>query len=362
MPKVLEGLPALYRALLPELFAREVPAERKATCSSCAMCGGGGLHVVESVDGPSRLFRPDTKCCTFHPRLPNYLLGALFADPDPALDAGRARLRQKLERRVGVSPMWITAPAKFELMYQNSRKSFGRAGALLCPYFEQDGGLCTIWKYRDAVCSTFFCKHVAGADGRNFWMGVKSYLARAELNLARMAALELLPDVVLDNKDRLREGPLSADDLDDRPPPEREYTALWGTWAGQEETYYRRCFEVVSGITREQLTAAMGLDGRIELAQLERFYERATHTKLADRLQLNASATVKWLPDGSVALASYSEYDAIALPGTAYPLLVAFTGSEPVAAVRERLRSERGADLGDEVLAVLYQHRILIEA
>lgn len=362
MPAILEALPALYGRLLPDLFTREVPAEEKATCGSCAMCEGGSLSVVDGVEG-SRVFRPDTKCCTFHPRLPNFLVGAIFADPDPALEPGRARLRKKLQARVGVTPMWVKAPARYDLMYQNSRRSFGRAGALLCPYFEPNGGLCTIWRYREAVCSTFFCKHVAAADGRAFWMGVKGYLAWAELQLARLATLELLPDFILEGRDKENaNAPLTAEDLDERGPSEAAYKLLWGAWAGREEEYYRRCYEQVQGISREQLALAMGLDGQIELRQLERLYARATKTLLPNRLKLNPNATVKWLDDGSVGLAAYSEYDAIALPGPAYPLLVAFTGREPVAAVRAKLRQERGQDLGDEVLAVLYQHRILVEA
>jgi hypothetical protein len=62
-----------------------------------------------------------------------------------------------------------------------------------------------------------------------------------------------------------------------------------------------------------------------------------------------------------VALGSYSEYDAVALPGEAYALLVEFTGREPVAEVRERLRSEKQADLGEDVLVELFRHRILVE-
>ena len=49
----------------------------------------------------------------------------------------------------------------------------------------------------------------------------------------------------------------------------------------------------------------------------------------------------------------------MALPGAAYRLLTRFTGDEPVAAVRDRLRREERADLADEVLLELYRHRVL---
>jgi hypothetical protein len=30
------------------------------------------------IDGRSRFFHPSTKCCTFHPRLPNDLVGGIL--------------------------------------------------------------------------------------------------------------------------------------------------------------------------------------------------------------------------------------------------------------------------------------------
>jgi hypothetical protein len=76
-------------------------------------------------------------------------------------------------------------------------------------------------------------------------------------------------------------------------------------------------------------------------------------------LRLDPATTVAWLEDGTVALASYSELEAVALPGAAYRLLTRFTGAEPVAAVRARLRAEERADLADEVLLELYRQRVL---
>jgi len=75
---ILDSLPVLYADLFPDFFRKEVPAETKATCAWCAMCPSSASGAVESVDGVSRLFRPDTKCCTYYPKLPNYLVGAIL--------------------------------------------------------------------------------------------------------------------------------------------------------------------------------------------------------------------------------------------------------------------------------------------
>ncbi|GHG97178.1 hypothetical protein [Comamonas sp. JC664] len=365
MPRLLDSLPLLYRDLLPRFFQGDVvPEETKATCAQCAMCQDTAQDTVESVDGVSRMFRPDTKCCTYSPRLPNYLVGALLSDERPELAEGRRRMEAKISSRVGVTPQWVKPPAKFQFLYKNGHQFFGRAASLRCGYFSQDSGGCTIWPYREAVCSTFFCKYVAGADGRKFWMSVKTYLTLAEIQLSRWAALQLLPDYVLSGRDRAetQQAPLSVEDLDDTAPPEKAYAALWKEHAGRELDYYRACYQLVKALPPDGLEKLLGLDGTIELKTLEKLHDTAVSPRLPRVLKLNPDATVQWLPDGSVALGAYSEFDAIALPGEAYGLLVDFTGREPVEAVRQHLRDHKQADLSEDVLLELYRHRILVEA
>lgn len=365
MPRFIDGLPALYQPLFPSFLQSEIPVESKATCSNCAMCEGTASGVVPSVDGVSRLFRPDTKCCTYHPRLPNYLVGGMLSDPRPELAEGRRRLEEKIARRVGTNPQWLKAPARYHFLYTHSRQFFGRTASLRCPYYEPTQGACTIWPYREAVCSTYFCKYVAGADGRKMWMALKSWLTLVEIQLSRHALLELMPDYVLEAKDRAdaasADRPLTAEELDEQPPSEATYSELWGQWKGREAELYRACYERVCALTPEQFNQVLGLDGSIELQVLERAWKGATTAALPRVLKLNPSATVQWLPDGSVAMASYSDYDAVALPGEAYALLTEFTGTQPVEAVRQRLRETKQADLHEDLLLELYRHRILVE-
>lgn len=363
MRPMLDSLPVLYRDLLPDFFQKGVPVETKATCDSCAMCPSSASGTVESVDGVSRLFRPDTKCCTYYPRLPNFLVGALLSDGRAELAEGRRRMEEKMGSRLGVTPQWVKASARYNLLYRNSRQFFGRAASMRCPYYEEQQGGCTIWPYREAVCSTFFCKYVAGADGRKFWMTLKTYLTLAEIQLSRYAVLQLLPEYILAGRDKpeLTDSP-SVEDLDERPVPAKDYTALWGKWEGREADFYRACYELVRALTPEQVDKLLGLDGVIELKVLEKSHRDAVTPELPKVLKLNPEATVKWLADGSVALGAYSEYDAVALPGMAYALLVEFTGLEPVEKVRERLRQEKQADLHEDILLELYRHRILTAA
>ncbi|WP_225411277.1 hypothetical protein [Stigmatella hybrida] len=363
MPPLLDSLPALYRSLFPSFFQGPVPEETKATCSSCAMCEASNPNPIESVDGVTRFFRPDTKCCTYHPRLPNYLVGAILSDEDAAMAEGRRRIQEKLARRVAVNPQWLKAPPRYTLLYNNARQAFGRTQSLRCPYYEGQGGLCTIWRYREAVCSTYFCKYVAGADGRKFWMTLKTWLTLAEIQLSRHALLQHLPDYVLTGRDKADAAtvPLTVEDLDDQPPPEKEYAELWGGWAGREAEFYKACYESVRALSVKDFENLLGIDGTIELSILKQRYGAAVAPRLPQVLKLNPGATVQWLPDGSIALASYSEFDAVALPGEAYSLLVEFNGKQPVETVRQRLRDEKQADLHEDILLELYRHRILID-
>lgn len=317
--------------------------------------------LVPAIDGSDRRFRPDTKCCTYHPKLPNYLVGALLADQSPALADGKRRIREKIAKRSGVGPQWIRPPAKYAVLYDTARKAFGRAESLRCPYFETQTGGCTIWTHREAVCSTYFCRYEAGADGLAMWTQTKEYLALVESQLSRYALLQLFPEFVLQQKDRASPEPLSARDLDDVALPDAAYAKLWGEWAGREEELYGRCHTLVAALSAQDVEHILGIDGKVAVAVLERRVDAATRDVLPDTLTFNPNATVRWLPENVVALGAYSDLDALALDGSAYALLVAFDGTRSVSAVRAALREEKQADLSDAVLLALYRHRVLCE-
>jgi Fe-S-cluster containining protein len=361
MPEIRDALPALYRELLGEPFAEVIPPESKATCASCAMLESGCRAAsAPPVDGRPRFFRPDTKCCTFHPRVPNYLVGAMLASDDPTLAEGRRRIESRLASRVGVAPGWLHPPRTFSLLYDSARGAFGRAEGLRCPFYDTESGGCTIWAHRDAVCSTYFCKYDAGDDGRRFWTAVKELVSLVEIQLSRAALLELAPEL-LDREPLTRPpaGPIGPEDIDGAPPPDAAYAAMWGSWAGREAELYTACHRYVCSLSAGDVESLLGLDGRIARRQLRRALDAMRSTALPPVLRLDPATTVAWLDDGSVALASYSELEAVALPGAAYRLLTRFTGAEPVATVRARLRAEERADLADEVLLELYRQRVL---
>ena len=359
MPALFDSLPPIYRSLLPQTFETNVADESKATCSNCAMCSSNR----QSLPGEdSTFFEPNVKCCTFHPSLPNFLVGAILADSSVNKETGRNRIQEKLASRIGVTPYGIAAPAKYTMLYGNTREFFGRSRAMRCPYYvDEGGGLCSIWAYREAVCSTYFCKHVAGADGRRFWMSLKSYLALIEQQLSRYAIFKLYPEYLLTGR-HPADPParkLDREELEDLPPSEKTYSRLWESWTGMEREFFIECHQLVSSLKEEEVRDILGIDGEISLTSMKKNLRDMQAPRLPEKLKINQDLTLKWLTTGEVVLGAYSELDALALPASAFPLLQEFRGDQTVSEVRQKLRSEKQTDFADEVLLSLYQHRVL---
>ncbi len=347
-------MPALYRSWLPELFDRPSIPEPRATCGDCAMCE----HAAGASGEPGAgFFRPDIKCCSYHPTLPNYLVGAALRDTSPEGEAGRARLRAKIAARVGVTMTWLASPRKYLVLYDAARESsFGRSDALLCPYFERATGGCTIWPFRESVCATFFCKHGSGATGQAFWGALKRYLANAEVALARYAASSIRGTPPPAELPRMK---LTRDDLEDRPPGQEAYGALWGEWVGREEAFYVECAKLLEEVGREELTRVVDeAGGRELLAELIKRYEAVASPTLAPRLVLNKDLR-RVAAEGGMKVTSYSSYDPLFLTQDLYDALALFTAGETTEAALARLKAEHDVELPEALLLEMQLHGVM---
>lgn len=343
-------LPPIYGPLLPSFFDRPAIAEERATCGDCAMCDKSDKSDKSGAADDKlaiAFFRPDIKCCSYHPTLPNYLVGCILSDESASLETGRARMRQKIAGRIGVTPEWLAAPRKYLVLLAAARESsFGRADALLCPYYERESGGCSIWRHRESVCATFFCKHVAGATGHAFWTALRRYLEHVERTLARYAARSVADDVVEPDTPR---NVLTREDLEDRPPSDAEYARFWREWVGREEGFYVECARRVRALTREDFARLVDPGGAELLAAALARHADVTLPRLATRLVLNPDMRV--VPGaGGVAVTTYSRYDSLFLSQDLYDALSQFTGREPVKIVLERLRREHDVDLPGDLL------------
>ncbi|MBX3209274.1 MAG: hypothetical protein KF764_29850 [Labilithrix sp.] len=353
-----DTLPAAHRHLLPEVYDRPAVVETRATCGDCAMCPKGD----RTPGAADVFFRPDLKCCTYHPTLPNFLVGAILADDSPEMSEGKRRVEERIARRIGVTPQWLAPPRKQRVLLEAARgTSFGRSKALLCPYFDgEGGGLCTVWRHRESVCSTFFCKHDAGAVGDAFWMANKQFLGTVELALSRHAAQAVSPDVTEPRIPRLK---LTIEDLEDRPPNEDDYAGYWGEWVGREADFYRACHAHVQAMTAADLTRLLDEPdephGPERLAELVRRHDALASSAIAARLVPNPKMRTTTLP-GGVGVTTYSLFDAMCLTPDLFEVVRQFRADETVAETRARLAREHDVEIPDALLLSLQQHEILV--
>ena len=151
----------LYAQWIDDLLKAPLAEESKATCRDCPMCGS-----TESPELAGVRFRADTKCCTYHPGIPNFLAGAILADDDLFAREGQKRLRMRMQGAASLRPQGIFPSLAESAKYTLLNPGFGNDPSMLCPYYiSETGGLCGIWKHRNSRCATWFCKHERGAVG-----------------------------------------------------------------------------------------------------------------------------------------------------------------------------------------------------
>lgn len=352
-----EKLTPLYQRLLGPLFDRPEVVEERATCDDCVMCDKG-----QSVPIETEFFHPDVKCCTWMPTLANYLVGGLFTDPSPELEEGRTRVRKVIASRIGVTPQWIAPSRKYSLLNLASKKeSFGKTPLLRCPYYNVEaGGMCSVWRYRDNVCSTWFCKHTWGKQGWEFWRAAKHYLGHVELMLSHYAMKTV--------DHRLKEPAVERQtitlrELEDRPPSDEDYASYWGGWVGREEEWYVACYEAVNKVPKEEFLRFVDGEepGRYLLHALRTRWDQLNNQALIPAVLLkNPKMKDRYVDDG-VVITSYSPYDSFKMDRDLFDVLGFFDAKRSVDETLERLSEEHGAELTPELLQYLYRHGVLVE-
>ncbi len=336
-----DHLPDLYRPLFPHLFAAPIPSERFATCDQCAMAC--------SPPRGRAAYHPDRKCCTYHPVLPNYLIGALLEDRRPEWEEGRRRMRALIERKVGITPFGLFPSRKHTYLVE-SGVGFGQSRILLCPFYLEKAGQCTIWPFREAVCATYFCKTVTASAGKDFWHEVKMYLTFVQDCLAGYALYELAMPVMERNKYQNR--PMTPDDLDDLPLDAAAYSHQWDAWVGREEAFYRECYRLVTALDSDRYETLTGIPQRILLENIRRRHARMTALPEVPgiALDLESSGDPVTVPLPEVNLA-------MELPKR---LFAFFDGETPLAGALARAESE-DFEIDLDLLRVFFHHGILLE-
>lgn len=345
-PTSAEPLPFLYEKWLREAAFEVIPRESRADCPNCPLCreGSGSLDT----------FSPDTKCCTYFPDLPNFLVGAILVDPDTHHQV-RDSISDRIEDHSSASPLGISRPPLYALTYEAVKdRCFGKAPSLLCPYYVKDnGGLCGIWQHRNSACATWFCKHVAGTWGRAFWRDLEVLLRTIEsrLSLWVCSALGLSDDCIK------RLGSLQSLSPSERVARELlnigvNSNLLWEKWESDKREFYVASYNTVCKLPWSQVLSVGGADlERLAHTVSDTLHRLTRHTTEVDARI--GTFTVGSRSDNGFMLVTYSRTDAVTLTGQQLSILSNAPRHDLVSYLRSHGFSE-------STLGELYNHGILL--
>ena len=342
-------LSSLYTAWTDQLLAGPIPPETKATCDNCAMLPQSGAPAT------GVFFHPVTRCCTFQPALANYRAGLILSDDEPDLAAGRRTVEKRLSARIAVTPLGMDPSARFLLLYKNVPGAFGRAPELGCPH--QIEGQCGIWRHSPATCTTWFCKHVRGATGFEFWNDLAELLREADRQLGLWCALEMGAEAKLLAR-LLEPRPMDATDLG-AAIQEDAYRTLWGHWAGREAEFYRACAELVRPLGWDDVARICGPRLTILSRLVCERYGKLTSEAAPDRPRVGL-IQIEGIVAGKYSAVTYSPYDPLRMPADLVAVLPHFDG-RPTDDVLEEIRVQRGIRLDPALVRRMADFRVLVE-
>lgn len=319
-------LPPLYASWLDGVLDGPIPNETDATCNNCAMLPDENESKKES----NSFFNPKTKCCTYLPEIHNFLAGRILADDDTAFAKGRTTVEARMKAGVGVTPLSIASTPMYSLLYHNSSDVFGHAGNMRCPhYIDEEGGRCGIWKHREAVCVTWFCKYTRGATGKNFWSKMLHLLSFIERNISLWCVTQLdvgtdALQILLPLFKRTEAEKPTAKEIDGKP-DEKLYRAKWGNWFGREAEFYKECARIANDLKWHDIERVCGPELKIHTRVVQEAYRKLVADVLPERLKVG-SFQLGSIEQNTFSVSTYSGFDMVRLSKPIMNVLPYFDG------------------------------------
>ncbi|MFN7976781.1 MAG: hypothetical protein U0P30_01510 [Vicinamibacterales bacterium] len=317
-------MPTLYAPWLEALVGAPMPDEAAATCHTCAMLAPAGAIA----DASALHFHPATKCCTYVPVLPNFLVGRILADRSAGNATGRASLIARMADRATVTPLGVDPPPAYTLTYERSAADlFGRAPGLRCPHYLADSGGCGIWRHRMSVCATWFCKHDRGAVGHAFWNAVRDLLAAVERALAVHCVQTLAPspEAARLAVARRRPAPVTVTPANAGGALPPAYEQQWGRYSGREAAFFDDCARLVGSLTWDDVQRLGGAEIALA-ADVVRQSHRALRTDSLPTAPRQGTLTVYAIDGAAATCTGYSGTDPLQLPIPLLQVMRVFDG------------------------------------
>lgn len=232
------------------------PIETKATCDACIMAKPQNKREI--------FYDNSLKCCTFHPFLPNYVIGGILSDEKLAAPSAVKSIRDKIQRRAYSLPLGVVAPANYQIPFNAKKENeFGRRTDWLCPYFNHEQQNCGIWRHRGAVCTTFFCHSSFGAKGLRFWAELSNYITYVEMALMEEALvmLDFSPRQISDLLEYLNLETATQLELKTGTLSEKKSRDLWNGYFDEQEVFFKKCFRIVNELDRKSFQELLSEPG-----------------------------------------------------------------------------------------------------
>ena len=345
----------MYAKWVAEFVGGVIPREIRATCNACAMCADGRSNSASR----GYFFDIGVKCCTYLPTLPNFLVGRILLDKDPTTEIGLSTVEKRIGDAIGVTPLGLMQSPIFSMLYHNSSDSFGQSKTLRCPHYIEEGGRCGIWRNRNSMCTTWFCKHVRGRVGQAFWRSLEHALRLIEKELAQWCVLELQPDTnVLRCIPDWSDENITGDTLDNKV-NQKTYQRMWGSWCEREGEFFQRCAELVSPMSWTEVAAVCGSEVRMQVRLVQESYNRLTSENVPNVLNVGPINLVQ-MEQGSTRVRTYSDFDPLDIPNTVMELLRYFDG-RPTEQALAAIANERGIRVDPALVQKLVDFKVLVQ-
>jgi hypothetical protein len=314
--ELLGGLPDVFGALIGPITARLGP-EPLATCGDCALKPRPGS--VERAP----VFPAAARCCTYHPRLPAFLVGRALRRGGE----GAAKIRARLAEPDGVSAEGIRAPASHRAAAAEGA-GFGHEQRLTCPFWSAEapqGRGCTVHLDREAVCRTWHCRRDQGIRSHAAWMALKELLMCVEATLVDACV------------------------AGGEPPGQGAPPEVWEAW-------FVACADRVDGLGPGEVDRLRGerLD-TLRARVAARLDERD-----APMPEVVIPTLRSWVVRGDgITLTTWSAYDPVEAPPWIFELLSRLDGQRTWRVAAALTEAAIGVPVGDALVARLYRRGAL---
>ncbi len=219
-------VPGLFRYMVPEdVFYFRIDSEVKSTCFQCPQVAQAGFH-------------PDIRCCTFIPRIPNFLLGMALQDP-----LTRPKVKAYIEGGFATPEGTHLSPQQLRDSLNHVAKVHEQSEPLACPFLDKQKRACGIYSYRCSSCSFFFCINDRGENGRVFWDDMQAFVSQIETALAQWTMNEMGYDLkqYFQTFDELGADVKRCEDPSSKAWSPYALEKLFGPWYGREVEYFEAC-------------------------------------------------------------------------------------------------------------------------